>query len=103
MIDRGDEEATGAARLHRLVERRGHHFGQRSAVELAGQRIEARETLQLALAFLARVDAAHDAVRARRFAVGAGEPAPGVLDPRDRVTRLEAVLKLIGNAAAAVA
>ena len=74
--------------LHGLLERGFEHLGQVPAVHLAGERVEAREIGEPLLALVALVDRAHDAVRARRLAVGAGEPAAGILDPeRIRVRR----------------
>ncbi len=81
MIDGDQQEAAGAAEVHRLVERGAEHLDQAGAVEFAGQRIELRKLLELALAFVALVDDAHDAMRPQRLAVGAGEPAAGVLQP----------------------
>ena len=60
------------------------HLGHVPAVHLAGQRVEARQIGEPLLLLVALVDDAHDAVGAQRRAVGAGEPAAGVLDPMQR-------------------
>ena len=64
-------------------------FGQRGdqmgAVEFAGQRIVPRQLHQLLVAGVALIVDADDALRARRPAVGTGEPAAGLLDPEHRL------------------
>ena len=59
-------------------------LGQRVAVHLAGQAVEARQIGEPLLMIVTLVDDAHHAVRARRASVGAGEPAAIVLDPEPR-------------------
>ena len=54
---------------------------------------------------VALIDDADDAVGALRLAIGAGEPAAGILDPELRIGRrigADAILDLIGDAVAAV-
>ncbi len=105
MVDGDQQEAAGAAEAQRRVERGAKHLGQLRAVHLAGERIVFGELDELTLAFVARVDRAHHAVRAQRLAVGPGKPAAGILQPDlfAAVGVLEGVLHLIGNAGAAVA
>jgi hypothetical protein len=76
------------------------------AVEFAGQAVAAGEKSKPALMFVALVDNANDAMGAKGFAVCAGKPAAGVLDPQPGFgIRIgpNAVLNLIGNAVAFVA
>jgi hypothetical protein len=51
------------------------------SVQFTGQAVAAREKCELALMFAPLIDDANDAERAGRLAVGAGEPAAGILDP----------------------
>ena len=74
------------------------------AVEFAGQGIVARQFDQLLVAGVAFVVDAHDALRARRLAVGAGEPATAFLDPQHRRGGAgpHAIFDPVGRAVAAV-
>jgi hypothetical protein len=82
IVDRDQQEAAGRAEAHRFVEGVFENLGEVMAVQLAGQAVVAREIGEPALVLVALVDDAHDAVRARRLAVGADKPAAGVLDPK---------------------
>src|SRR6185295_5711486 len=89
----------------RLVERALEDLGQRVAVHLAGQAVEAREISEALLVVVALGDDADDAARARRTAVRTREPAAGVLDPELGCAAragLEAVFGLIGDAGAGI-
>ncbi len=99
MIDGDEEEAAGGTEAHRFIEDTAENVDQMCAVHLAGQLIELRQLRQLALALVALVDGAHDAMRPQRLAVGSGEPAAGVLDPDFfAIVAAEGVFDLIGNA-----
>ena len=105
IVDRDQHEAAGAAILHRLVERDGQLLGQRVAVHLAGQPVEARQVGKPLLVIVTLGDDAHDAVRACRPPLRSGKPAAVVLDPEpDRAARsaIETVFGLIRDAAAGV-
>ena len=105
VIDRDQHEAARAAKLHRFVERDRESLGQRIAVHLAGEAVEARQVGKPLLVIVALVDDAHHAVRARRAPVGTGEPAAIVLDPQPgRAVRAgeQAIFGLIGNAVAGI-
>ena len=75
-------------------------------IELAGETVAPREIGELALMLVTLGDDAQQAVRAHRLAVGAGEPAAGILDPKSGVRRwigADAILDLIGDAVTFVA
>ena len=81
MIDADQHEGAGRAEARGFLDRLGQRGDQMGAVEFAGQRIVPRQLQQLLVAGVALVVDADDALRARRPAVGAGEPAAGFLDP----------------------
>ena len=105
IVDRDQQQAAGAALIDRLLQRRLQHLGEMPAVHLAGQAVEVRQVGELLLLRVPLVDDMDDAVRARRLAVVAGEPAAGVLDPELglRAFRRDRILHLIGHAGALVA
>ena len=76
---------------------------QMGAIEFAGQGVVARQFQKLLVAGVALVVDADDAMGARRPAVGAGEPAAGLLDPehRRRGSGPHPVLDPVGHAIAA--
>ena len=84
MIDADQHEGAGRAEARGFLDRFGQRGDQMGAVEFAGQRIVPRQLQQLLVAGVAFVVDADDALRARRPAVGAGEPAAGFLDPDHR-------------------
>ena len=84
MIDADQHEGAGRTEARGLLDRFGQRGDQMGAVEFAGQRIVPRQFHQLLVAGVALVVDADDALRARRLAVGAGEPAAGFLDPDHR-------------------
>ena len=81
MIDADQHEGAGRAEARGLLDRFGERGDQMGAIEFAGQRIVPRQLQQLLVAGVAFIVDADDALRARRLAVGAGEPAAGLLDP----------------------
>ena len=64
------------------------HFGEMEAVHLAGQGVELRQICEPLLLVVPLVDDADDAVREAGLAVGAGEPAADILDPKRLVGAL---------------
>ena len=81
MIDADQKKAARRAKAQHVLDRVLEHFGEAVPVQLAGQAVAAREERQLALMLAPLVDDANDPERAGRLAVGAGEPAAGILDP----------------------
>ena len=81
MVDADQHEGAGRAEARGLLDRFGERGDQMGAIEFAGQGIVLREFQQLFVAGVAFVVDADDTLRARRPAVGAGEPATGFLDP----------------------
>ena len=81
MIDADQHEGAGGAKARGFLDGLGQRGDQMRPVELAGQRIVPRQLQQLLVAGVAFIVDADDALRARRPAVGAGEPAAGFLDP----------------------
>ncbi len=104
IVDRHQQKAAGRLRARGILQGLFELFGQMPAIDLAGERIEAREIGELLLVLVAIVDDADEAMRAQRLAVLVGEPAAGILDPELRRARAHAqrILDLIGDAAAAV-
>ena len=103
MVDADQHEGAGRAEAGAFLDRLGQRSDQVGAVEFAGQRIVPRQFQQLLVAGVALIVDAHDALRARRPAVGAGEPAAGFLDPdhRRRCRDAHAIFDPVGGAFAA--
>jgi hypothetical protein len=102
-VDRDQHETAGGAQLDRFVDGFFEHLDHVPAIHLAGQGVEPGQIGEPLLALVALVDDAHDAVSACRFPVGAGEPAPDILDPEQAVgSGPQRILQLVGNAGALV-
>ena len=103
MIDADQHEGAGGAEARGFLDGLGQRSDQMGAVEFAGQGVVARQFQQLLVAGVALVVDADDALGARRPAVGAGEPAAGLLDPehRRRGRGPHAILDPVGHAVAA--
>ena len=84
MIDADQHEGAGGAETLRLLDRLRQGRDQVGTVELAGQGIMPRQLDELLVASVALIVDANDALHTRRLAVGAGEPAAGLLDPQQR-------------------
>ena len=82
MVDADQHEGAGRAEARRFLDGLGQRCDEMRAVEFAGQRIVPRQFQQLLVAGVPFVVDADNALRARRPAVGAGEPAAGFLDPQ---------------------
>src|SRR5262245_64555662 len=73
------------------------------AIDLPGQRIEARQIGEPLLALVALVDDPQHTVRPQRASVRAREPAADVLDPQHRCIRQsQSILQLIGHTASLI-
>ena len=81
MIDADQHEGAGRAEARGFLDGFRQRRDQMGAVEFAGERIVPRQPHQLLVAGVALIVDADDALRARRLAVGACEPAAGFLDP----------------------
>jgi hypothetical protein len=105
MVDGDHHERERGAEALRLLDRLGQRRDQPRAVELAGQRIELGQPQQLLVACMPFIDRAHHALRARRPAIGACEPAPGLLDPDQRRGggKPQAEFGRVGNAMSTIA
>ena len=106
IVDGDQHEAARRAQPDRFVDGVFQHFGQMVPVQFAGEPVVAGQIGEPPHVLVALVDDADDAVGAHRLAVGAGEPAADILDPKPRVRRrvgTDAILNLIGDAAAVVA
>src|SRR6202000_2848116 len=87
IVDGDQEEPAGGTKTHRLLERLLEDFRQEIAIALAGELCAAGEALEPAFALVALIDDVDRALRARGFAVGVGEPAPGILHPKPSLRR----------------
>ena len=106
VVDGDQHEAARRAQPDRFVDGVFQHFGQMVPVQLAGEPVVAGQIGEPPHVLVALVDDADDAVGAHRLAVRAGEPAADILDPQPRVrcrVGTDAILNLIGDAAAVVA
>ncbi len=103
---RDQQESARGAEAHGVFDRLFQRLREMMPVEFAGEVVVAGEITQPPFAFVAVVDDAHGAERARRLAVGAGEPAAGVFDPQQRFAarrRAQAVYDAVEHAMAVVA
>ncbi len=106
IVDAHHQESARGAEAQGVFDRLFQRLCQMMPVEFAGEVVVAGEIGQPPLAFVAVVDDAHGAERARRLAVGAGEPAAGVFDPQQRFAarrRAQAVHDAVEHAMAIVA
>ena len=106
IVDRDHHEAAGAAVLQRFFQSRGERFGQRVAVHLAGEAIEARQISELLLVLMPLGDGTNDTMGTSGTTVRPRKPAAVVLDPeRRRAVRpgQQAVFGLIRDAGAVIA
>ena len=106
VVDGDQHEAARRAEPDRFVDGVFENLGQMMPVQFAGEAVVAGQIGEPAHMLVALVDDADEAVGAHRLAVGPGEPAADILDPEPGVRRrvgTDAILNLIGDAAAVVA
>ncbi len=80
-IDADQHEGGRGAEARGFLDGLGKRCNQMRTIELAGERVVAQQPHQLRVAGMPLIIDTDDALRARRPAVGAGEPAAGLLDP----------------------
>ena len=106
IVDAHQQKSARGAETQSVFDRLFQRRDEVVPVELAGEFIMAGEISELAFAFVAVVDDAHGAERARRLAVGTGEPASDVLDPQQRFRasrRAQTIYDAVEHAVAVVA